>query len=304
VRPGLRVALALLTLTPLAAAAAESQKPSPTPLLDYAREQPPPTQPFSGSLDKQLANVEYELSRHPPPPKTECAQTLGAIRFAELYENLAAARANTGDYTGAIAAYENALACQPRGAVIHQELAAELFHAGRLAESRAAAERGRAIDTEATSLDSMLAQLDFIEEHWGSAVARFRTLALTESDPERTQYWLCFLWLAQRRAGVVTPDLPTARIADGAWPAPILDALRGRENERDIVDEIRDEDDAPRRREQLAEALYYLGQSHLASGEREVARRYFAATVSLKVLYFIEHHMALAELQKMKAARD
>jgi tetratricopeptide (TPR) repeat protein len=301
VRPSLR--LALLTLAPFAAAAAESASPSATPLLDYAREQPLPTQPFAESLDKRLAAVERELARHPPPARAECAQTLGASRFAQLYESLGSARASTGDYAGAVEAYEQALACRPRAATLYQEMAAELFHSGRLAEARAAAERGRAIDAEATALDSMLAQLDFLEEHWADAVARFRTLAATEADTERTQYWLCFLWLAQRRARVAHPDLPTGRIADGSWPAPILDALRGRENERDVVDEIRNEDDDTRRREELAEALYYVGQSRLAAGETEVARRYFAATVNLKVLYFIEHHMALAELRKMRAVK-
>jgi tetratricopeptide (TPR) repeat protein len=302
VRPGRRRTLALLLLVPLTAAAAESQNPSPTPLLDYVREQPLPTQPFADSLDKRLAAVERELARHPPPARAECAHTLGANRFAQLYENLGTARANTGDYSGAVDAYEDALACQPRAAGLYQNMAAELFHAGRLAEARTAAERGHAIDAEATALDSILGQLDFIEEHWADAVARFRTLAVTETDAERTQYWLCFLWLAQRRAGVGKPDQPAGRDTYTSWPKPILDALSGKIDERAVVDEIRDEDDATRRREELVEALYYIGQSRLAAGETELARRYFAATVSLKVLYFIEHHMALAELKKMRAS--
>lgn len=298
-RPGLR--LALLALVPLAAAAAESGDSTSSPLLDYAREQPLPTQPFAESLDKRLVGAERELARNSPPPRAECVHTLGAPRFAQLYSVLGSARANTGDYAGAVDAYEMALACQPRDASLYESMAAELFHSGRLAQSRAAAERGRAIDAEATALDSMLAQLDFIEEHWADAVARFRTLAVTETDAERTQYWLCFLWLAQRRAGVEKPDQPEGRDAYASWPKPLLDALRGRIDERAVVDEIRDEDDDTRRREELVEALYYIGQSRLAAGETEMARRYFAATVSLKVLYFIEHHMALAELRKMKA---
>ena len=301
-RPGPRLALALLVLAPLAAAAAQSEKASPTPLLDYASEQPLPKQPFGDLSDKRRASLEHELARHPPPAREECGQTLGRSRFAELYVNLASARASLGDYQGAVVAYEDALACEPRAASLQESLAAELFHSGRLVEARAAAERGRAIDAEVAALDSMLAQLDLIEERWADAVARLRTLAVTETDPERTQYWLCFLWLAQRRAGVAKPDLPTSRIADGTWPAPILDALRGRESESDVVDEIRDEDDDTRRREELVEALYYIGQSRLAAGETQIARRYFAATVNLKVLYFIEHHMALAELKKMRAA--
>jgi len=296
----LRRALALLALVPLAAAA-ESQNPSSTPLLDYAREQPLPTQPFAESLDKRLAAAERELMHQTPPGRAECAHTLGASRFARLYQTLASARENTRDYAGAVDAYENAIACQPRMAYWHVQMAADLLQLGRLAEARAAAERGRAIDAEATNLDEILAQIDFIEEHWADAVARLRMLAVTDTTAN-TQYWLCMLWLSQRRAGVVKPDVPAARDTDSDWPKPILDALYGDIDERAVVDEIRDEDDATRRREKLVEALYYIGQSRLAAGEKDVARRYFAAAVSLKVLYFIEHQMAFAELEKMRAA--
>lgn len=300
-------ALAVLLLAPLAATAQTDgpeapEAPSPTPLLDYARDQSPPTQPAAGSFASHLAGVEAEMARHPPPPPAECAQTLGASRFAQLFEELGSSRAATGDYAGAVEAYQQALACQPRAAGVHEELAAELLHSGRLAEARAAAERGRGIGDERTSAYSLLGQLDVIEERWADAVARFRMLATIETDLERAQYWQCFLWLSQRRAGVQKPELAERETFDG-WPTPIMDALKGKIAETDVVAEIREVDNEARRREELAEALYYIGQTRLAAGETELARLYFAATVNLKVLYFIEHHLALAELTKMRKAR-
>jgi lipoprotein NlpI len=140
-----------------------------------------------------------------------------------------------------------------------------------------------------------------IEEHWADAVARFRTLAITESDAQQAQYWLCFLWFAQRRAGVQKPELPE-RDAYEPWPTPILSALKGELSESDVVAEIAQDDSDIHRREKLVEALYYIGESRLAAGETEVARQYFAATVSLKVLYYIEPNLALAELMKLRAA--
>jgi tetratricopeptide (TPR) repeat protein len=294
-----RLALTLLALAPLGAAA-QSQNPSPTPLLDYARELPPPTQPFGNSWARRLASVEQEIARHPPPPQEECAHTLGAGRFADLYEQLGSVRANTGDHSGAIEAYEQAIACQPRVTYRYSYLAAELLHAGRLDEARATAGRARALDGEVSSL---LGQIDVVEEHWADAVARFRTLAITEVDPQQAQYWQCFLWFSQRRAGVQSPEL-VERDAYEPWPTPILDALQGQVSESDVVGQIRQEGNETRQREKLVEALYYIGQARLAAGQPDLARTYFAAAVNLKVLYFIEPHLALAELAKMRAARE
>jgi uncharacterized protein HemY len=174
---------------------------------------------------------------------------------------------------------------------------------GRFAEARTAAEQGVALHREDPSLDSVLSQLDFIQEHWADAVARLRTVAITEPDDERATYWQCFLWLAQRRAGTRQPEL-VSRTEYEQWPADILDMLKGTISEAQLLAVIRKQDDERRRREILAEALYYIGQLRLANGATDTARRYFAATVNLKVLYFIEHHMALAEITKMRVGRQ
>jgi lipoprotein NlpI len=85
------------------------------------------------------------------------------------------------------------------------------------------------------------------------------------------------------------------------WPAPVLGVLKGTTTEAEVLEKVREQKNEQRRRELLVEALYYIGQLRLANGETETARRYFAATVNLKVLYFIEHHLALAEIVKMRA---
>ena len=258
---------------------------------------------YADSLRKRLASATAELERHPPPANTDCAHTLGATRFGALFEDLGSIRAGLGDYTGAIDAYTSAIACSPRGASLYADLASELLNVGRLKEAREAARHGLAIDSEQTSLDSVLAQIDFIEEHWADAVARLRAVATAESDDQRATYWQCFLWLAQRRAGTRSPEL-AARKEYEEWPAHVLDALKNDITEAELVGVIRKQEDEGRRREMLAEALYYMGQLRLANGDAATARRYFAATVSLKVLYFIEHHMALAEIAKARAATD
>lgn len=271
-----------------------------TPLFDYASSLPMVSRPFDQALRKQIATFEAEMARHPPPADAECAHTLGSSRFARMYDDLGTAQANAGDYAAAIVAFEKALACTPRATNIHAQLASELLHANRLADARATAVRGLAIDAENPALDSVLMQLDFIDERWADTVGRLRPMIVTQADDERATYYLCFLWLAQRRAGDKEPDLTSRNVQFEDWPAPILATLRGQQSEAELLEIVLEEQNELRRREILAEALYYIGQSRLANGERETARRYFAAVVNLKVLYFIEHHMALAEILKMQ----
>jgi lipoprotein NlpI len=52
--------------------------------------------------------------------------------------------------------------------------------------------------------------------------------------------------------------------------------------------------------ERLCEALFYVGEEYWARGQPDVARDYFAALVNIKVLFFIEHGIALAELAKLR----
>jgi tetratricopeptide (TPR) repeat protein len=296
---------AFLVFAPLATSATEPET-TDTPLFDYATSLPLVTQPFNEPLRKQIASFEAEMARHPPPPDTECAHTLGASRFARQYDDLGSAQSNAGDYTAAIASFEKALACTPRDPDLHAELAAELMHVGRLAEARATIQRGMALADNTSSgnpggadLESILMQLDFIDERWADTVARLRAMIATQTDDERAAYYQCFLWLAQRRAGVRQPELVT-RTEYEEWPAPLLSLMKRATTEAAVLNAVKDEKNERRRREVLVEALYYVGQLRLANGETDTARRYFAAAVNLKVLYFIEHGMALAELNKMR----
>ncbi|HVY80676.1 MAG TPA: hypothetical protein VG994_06820 [Steroidobacteraceae bacterium] len=296
------LAAALLFVWAAPAKAADDDAGSDTPLFDYAIEQPTHTQPFNEFVRKQIAAIEGEMARHPPPPDEDCARTLGASRFARQYSDLGIARANAGEYDAAVATLQKAVACAPRVPEYYGQLAAELMHVGRLAEARAAVQRGLALGERPEAedaLESLLMQLDFIDERWADTVARLRAMIATESDDERAAYYQCFLWLAQRRAGVRQPEL-AKRAEYGQWPAILLRALKGTATEAQVLNEVKAQKKEQRRREVLVEALYYVGQLRLANGERETARRYFAAAVNLKVPYFIEHDMALAEIAKMR----
>lgn len=302
-----KLAFVALVAAMSATAAYAEDAPSPTPLYDFALQQPLPKFPFKSALSKEIAQYRAELARYSPPPASECAQTLGAPRLASLYNELATALCSAGDYAGAVEAQQNAVACMPRDFYQHADLASELLHAGRFAQAREAAQRALAIRPATvgvlTPLDTVMAQLDFIDERWAEAVARLRAIVVRESDERRARYRQLLLWLAQRRAGNAHPELAEREPTDESfdqWPVFLLDALRGRYTEHEVLKAIEDEDNESRRREMLVEALYYVGQARLADGDRETARRYFVAAVNLKVMHYREHNLALAEVLKMR----
>ena len=298
VRRTLCATLAILGLATSALAAAAAA--DTTPLLTYAstHHYPPVLQPtIQATLQKQIARITFDLSKDPPPAEN-CAQTLGAKRFATLYDDLAQAYSNMAKHAEALEAYTKAIDCNPRADFLHAELAASLLDLGRYTDARMETQRQLHLGRANFTLYTLLTQLDFIDEHWADAIANARIAATMAPNDEQATYWQCFLWLAQLRSGSQEPTLAKRRIAEG-WPAPILESLQGKITEDELVDAVREEHDPPRQRDILSEALFYTGQKKLAAGQKDEAVKYFTATVNLEVVYFIEHQLATGELRKL-----
>jgi lipoprotein NlpI len=210
-----------------------------------------------------------------------------------------------GNFEAAIEANESAFACQPRVASYQASIASAHLSLGHIDEARAAIARAQTIDPENEAVRDVRARLDFIQERWADATARFRLQALDEQiGPYLREYARCYLWLAQRRAGMRNPELPETPADPEAaerkqWPTHILETLRGELTEEALVQVIR-EHGVSDPREWLTEALFYVGELRLAQGDAQSARRYFASVVNLRVLSFVEYGMARAELKKMR----
>jgi lipoprotein NlpI len=269
---------------------------SSTPLLDYAADQHFPADSNDAALHRRLAGVSHEINRY-QPPESDCAHTLGARRFATLFDDLGSVQSELGHFAQASEAYEKALACTPRAPFLRAELATEMLHLGRYEEARAAIQRAVPAGRGDYRSDTILAQLDFIQERWNDAIAHLRNAVVEAPDDEQATYWQCFLWLAQKRSGVRQPTLGARKPAQD-WPEPILEFLQGSITEQALLDAVRNEESDQRRREILSEALFYSGERWLQEGRIEEGRRYLEGTVRLKVVSFVEHHVALAELAK------
>jgi lipoprotein NlpI len=298
--------VAILLLCALASVAPDVATAGPHPLLDYARardskrEMPKGASPQSG-----VRMAQHAIDQAHVPPAAECAASLGAARFAGLYSALGAALGTDGDFAGAAQAYRAALQCRPHDALLHAALASSLFDARDYAGARAAVDAALAIDPRAVETNRLAGNLDFIAERWPEAIARFRYTAASDANRTHAAYGQLMYWLAQARAGVAHPEF-VARTPTEGWPQPLLLHLTGEYTEQELIEKIKAGDepsnDQPNTSsdERLCEALFYVGEWYWARGDRETARDYFAALVNLRVIYFLEHGLALAEIAKLR----
>jgi lipoprotein NlpI len=296
------ILVGLLLLAPLAAAGGADH-----PLLDFARLREATRAHSERNIAsrKDLLEARHALEQGRVPPEAECAGSLGAQRYADLYTMLASSQASVGDFAGAAAAYRSAHACRPRDANILAALGGVLFDARDYAAARTQVDAALAIDPRSVGTNRLAGNIAFVDERWADAVARFRYVA--SSDPDRIQagYAQLMLWLAQARAGVPHPEYVTRVPGDG-WPQPLLLHLVGEYTEQELVARVSEGDSDSNTQpntstdERLCEALFYVGEAHWARGNPGLAREYFAALVNLRVLYFLEHGLALAEIAKLR----
>jgi lipoprotein NlpI len=286
---------------------AGSAGPASRPLLALAREREI-ERAMEGALapaTSGLREAEHQRDQARVPRDEDCAASLGATRFSELHSSVAVARQAEGDFAGAANEYRRAIACRPRDAELHGALAGVLFDARDYAGTRQALATALALDSRSVGVNRLAGNLDFVEERWADAISRFRYVASSDADRDQAGYGQLMYWLAQRRGGIAKPEF-VARTPGEGWPQPLLLYMRGEYTEAELVVPIQDGDLESNRQpntsadERLCEALFYVGEDYWARGDRETARNYFAALVNIKVIYFLEHGIALAEIAKLR----
>ena len=274
------------------------------PLLDLARtletsREPPTTR---GYYAPELRAAEHALEQAHVPADEDCARSLGASVYADLHVDLARAREAKGDFAAAAQAYRRALACSPRTSRILGHLADALFSARDLAGARAAVQEALDISPRGVYLNQVAGNIDFVEQRWADAVARFRYVAASEKDRERAAFAQLMYWLAQMRAGVPKPEFVSRRHIE-EWPKPLMLYMQGQYTEVELAYAVREDDSdyaETRTDHRLCQALYYVGEAHLARGQPKLALDYFTAAVNVKVIHFDAHGMALAEIAKLR----
>ena len=273
------------------------------PLLDLARalessREPPAAR---GYYAPDLRASEHALEQAHPPADEDCARSIGASVYADLHVDLGRAREAKGDYTGAAQAYRRALACSPRTSRILGHLADALFSARDLTGARAAVQQALAISPRGVYLNQVAGSIDFVEQRWADAVARFRYVAASEKDRERAAFAQLMYWLAQLRAGVPKPEFVSRRHTE-EWPKQLMLYMQGQYSETELISAVREDDSDyadTRTDHRLCQALYYVGEAHWARGNPELALDYFTAAVNIKAIHFDVHGLALAEIARL-----
>ena len=294
-------------LAPAASQAAPADESAQHPLLELARELQATRKPDMRATPGApgLREAEHALEQAQAPPDSECARSLGALRFAELHMGVGGARVGLGDFAGAAQAYRRAQFCRPRDAGILAALAGVLFDARDYAGARETINASLAIAPRAIDSNRLAGNIDFVAERWADAVSRFRYVASSDPDRGQAAYGQLMFWLSQMRAGVPKPEYVERTPGEG-WPQPLVLYMRGEYTEAELTTPIREGDEDSNSQpntstdERLCEALFYVAEAYWARGKPEVARDYFAALVNIKVIYFLEHGLALAEIAKLR----
>ena len=129
---------------------------------------------------------------------------------------------------------------------------------------------------------------------------------MAASDPDRVQagYGQLMFWLSQMRAGVAKPEFVERTPGEG-WPQPLLLYMRGQYTEAELTVPVakattRQSAAEHQHRRAAVRGAVLRRRSVLGARAVDVARDYFAALVNMKIIYFLEHGLALAEIAKLR----
>lgn len=145
----------------------------------------------------------------------------------------------------------------------------------------------------------------FYEGRLQQAADDFAKAAADRTQPGEKPYALLWQAWALQRLGQALPPATTALAAKqppGAWPEPALALVTGQIGPEGLLRQLdtRQGDD---RELALVEALFSIGQYHLARGETAKAREAFEQARAKGITVYVEHTAAGFELQRLAGKR-
>ncbi len=284
-------AVVLLTSTAFAA-------PSDTPLLDFAASLRITDLPGERSAHERLRAAQQQLAQAAPPADA-CNTTLGAQRYAQLYRDLAFAHEALGESRPADNNLQRALACAPRDPAYLASRANQLLRTRHFDDARALLLRGLAIAPHDFECRAILLQLNFLEQRWNEVMDLADGLIADDLGESHWRYWQILRRIAALRSGFADEHTVVRAVGDD-WPTPVWLLLNGKLTQRELVAQLAALDNPLLQRQRLCEALFYQGEVLLARGDAAAARLHFAMATRMKALYFVEHDLALDELERLR----
>jgi tetratricopeptide (TPR) repeat protein len=210
----------------------------------------------------------------------ECTEARCRRDFADTLRTLGMAYSRLGLNRLSLRYFELALANEPDVAQNHADVAVEQLALGRdeaaLASIAQALERAK----DDADVEQQAAGIYLLARRPQDALGHAERCIRLNPAPRLAQYCALVLALARLNGATDSLLLPLAEASD--WPGPLLRFVRGEIGEAELVRLIDADADPIERRERLAEALYYAGETALARGRPELALRHFRANQMLK----------------------
>lgn len=220
----------------------------------------------------------------------------------ETLRELAVAYSQLGLHRMSFAVYQAVLAQRPDEATSYEDVAAEQMFLGR--DEDAARNYERALELSRKSHAPTLglaATFSLLTDDLARARARFESCVRLGKPARTVQYCAIGLAVVKTRGG--NDSLLLAVTPASSWPGPLLAHLRGEIDEAALAKRIASSE-PDTQREHLSEALYHVGESHLARGDRAQALRCFRANQALRVEAFFETEASARRIRQLGGADD
>ncbi len=220
----------------------------------------------------------------------------------ETLRELAVAYSQLGLHRMSFAVYQAVLSQRPDEATSYEDVAAEQMSLGR--DEDAARNYGRAVElsreSDAPILESA-AMFSLLTGDLARARERFESCVRLGKPARAVQYCAIGLAVVKTRGG--NDSLLLAVTPASSWPGPLLAHLRGEIDEAALARLIASNED-DMQREYLSEALYHIGENHLARGDQAQALRCFRANQALRVEAFFETEASARRIRQLGGADD
>ncbi len=214
--------------------------------------------------------------------------------------NRGAAHMNRGDYERAIPDFDKAIWLDPDYDIAFKNRGVAYMNMGKGDYERAIQDYDQFIRLNPESAFSLQTRgiLHFYLANFQSS-EQDQMLAL-QADPT-DPYSAIWLYLAQARSGKYAQSELASyaeRVKLAGWPAPVVALYLGKATPETLLSSAKA---SSRPRDRECEALYYLGQRALLSGDRAEAIRLLQAAIATEARSNFEYRGAVAELSRLTA---
>ena len=218
--------------------------------------------------------------------------------FALAFNNRGIAYRHKGQYDRAITDYDEAIRLKPDLAEPFNNRG--LAYAAKGEYDRVIADYDQAIRLDSTDLD-YFNNRGYAKIYLGRFAAAVPDLArVVENDPD-SAYGVIWFYLAEARAGqggFGELEANAGHLDLNEWPGPVISMYLG-STDAEAVAAMGAASATKAEREKRCEAMFYVGEYYLLSGDRRKAAEFFRAAVATEVTYFIEYTGAKAELARL-----